>query len=290
MFEQLPVREAHLPQGTVRYRDVGDGPTLVFVHGLLVSGSLWRKVVPRLSGRYRCIIPDWPLGSHPVAMNPDADLSPPGIAAIVASFLEALALRNVTLVGNDSGGAICQLVAAARPSRLARLVLTTCDAFEVFPPPAFNYLKWLAHVPGAFFLLSKTMSLFPRLARLPIAFGKVAKHRLPDDVLAAWIAPGAADAGVRRDVTKFMRSLSSRFTIEAAEKLRRFDRPVLLAWTPEDTFFPLSLAHRLCDVLPNVTLELIDDSYVFVAEDQPERLASLIERFVPSVSVLAAAS
>src|SRR5688500_18689891 len=134
MDTPMAMKEVRLKQGVVRYREVGSGPPLVFVHGLLVNGELWRKVVPLLSGSYRCIVPDWPLGSHAVALEPDAELSPVGVAALIADFLAALELKGVTLVGNDSGGALCQLVATRHPERLGRLVLTTCDAFEVFPP------------------------------------------------------------------------------------------------------------------------------------------------------------
>ena len=96
-----------LPQGTIHYSDSGSGPTIVFVHGLLVNGTLWRKVVPRLEANFRCVVPDWPLGSHPEAMATDADLSPIGLAQIVADFLAALDLDDITLIGNDTGGAIC---------------------------------------------------------------------------------------------------------------------------------------------------------------------------------------
>src|SRR5258708_31792713 len=101
MFDQ-PLLETTLPQGIVRFRDVGHGPPIVFVHGLLVSGNIWRKVIPHLMRDHRCIAPDWPLGSHTVPMNADADLSPVGVAKMVADFLEALDLHDVTLVGHDS--------------------------------------------------------------------------------------------------------------------------------------------------------------------------------------------
>src|SRR5438445_13019107 len=95
-----------LSAGPLRYVDRGSGPPVVFVHGLLVDGRLWRKVTPLLEGRVRCIVPDWPLGSHANPMNADADLTPRGVARLIDNFLEALELRDVTLVGNDTGGAI----------------------------------------------------------------------------------------------------------------------------------------------------------------------------------------
>src|SRR5262245_59919039 len=114
------MNEVQLPQGTNRYPDIGNGEPLVFVHGLLVNGSLWRKVVPQLEPDFRCIVPDLPLGSHSQPMSPDADLSPPGLARIVHGFTAALGLESVTLVGNDTGGAISQITAANHPDRISR--------------------------------------------------------------------------------------------------------------------------------------------------------------------------
>jgi pimeloyl-ACP methyl ester carboxylesterase len=269
-----------LPQGTLRYEDVGSGPAVVFVHGLLVNGTLWRKVIPELSRSARCIAPDWPLGSHQVPMSPGADLSVEGVAKLVADFLEALDLRDVTLVGNDSGGAIAQIVAARHGSRVGRLVLTTCDAYEVFPPLLFSYLRVLPLVPGLMPLLAKAMLRVKALRNLPLAYGALAKSGIPDDILTSYLEPAATSAGVRRDTVKFVRTISPKLTLQVAKELRSFDRPVLLLWTPEDRFFPVSLAERLCKDLPNARLERIEDAYVFVAEDQPERLAEEIARFL----------
>ena len=130
--------EIHLSQGTIRYREDGTGEPLLFVHGVVVNGGLWRKVVPRLSKDFRCIVPDWPLGAHELPMNPDADLSPPALAQLVVDFMDALGLETVTLVGNDTGGAICQLVMTRRPDRIGRLVLTSCDAIDNCPPQFFR--------------------------------------------------------------------------------------------------------------------------------------------------------
>jgi pimeloyl-ACP methyl ester carboxylesterase len=268
-----------LSKGPVRYSDTGQGPTLVFVHGLLVSGALWRKVVPELSRRFRCIVPDWPLGSHQLPMNRDADLSPGGVADLIAEFLEKMDLRDVTLIGNDSGGALCQLLITRRPERVGRLVLTTCDAFEVFPPPLFTYLSVVARIPGLLWLMAAMMRLVPSMRRLPIAYGKVAKYPLSDETLDLFTAPSAKNRGVRRDLLKFLRSISPKWTMEAAKDLHSFKRPVLILWTPEDTSFPLSLGERLQQALPQARLEEISDSWVFVAEDRPEELVSRLSAF-----------
>jgi pimeloyl-ACP methyl ester carboxylesterase len=277
--------DVKLPQGTIRYRDVGRGPVLLFVHGLLVSGSVWRKVVAELSDRYRCIVPDWPVGSHTVPMNADADLTPAGIAELIADFTEALGLDDVTLVGNDSGGALCQLVVAHHPERVGRLVLTTCDAFEIFPPALFSYLKVVTYIPGVMPLLGKSMMLLPFLRRLPIAYGAVSKRPIPNDVLTEWVAPSANSAAIRRDLSKFIRGVSPRVTMEVSKLLPRFGKPVLLAWSPQDRFFPITLAERLERTFPDARIVRIDDSFVFAQEDNPAAVANAIAKFVPAVEV-----
>jgi len=270
--------EAKLRQGTISYRESGDGPPVVFVHGLLVDGRLWRKVTPLLEDNFRCIVPDLPLGSHLTPMNPDADLSPPGLARIVDGFLEALELDQVTLVANDTGGGISQITAANHPERIGRLLLTNCDAFENFPPPAFRPLQWAARVPGLLTAVLQSMRLDP-LRRTPLAYGWLIKRDLAGAPLRSWVEPFLSDGAIRRDTVKVLKGIHPRYTLEAAERLRDFDRPTMLAWATEDRFFKLSFAERLADTIPGATLERIEDSYTFVSEDQPERLASLIEAF-----------
>jgi pimeloyl-ACP methyl ester carboxylesterase len=267
-----------LPQGPIHYRDLGRGPPVVFVHGLLVNSRVFGDVPDRLAATHRCIVPEWPLGAHPEPMASDADLSARGLAALIAAFLEKLDLRDVTLVGNDSGGALSQLVTAHHGGRIARLVLTTCDAFEYYPPPAFQYLVWAARVPGLLAMLGASMRALPPLQRLPMAYGNLTKKRLPAELLAQWVAPSAR-AEIRRDVTKFLRSIDSADLLAAYERLRTLDKPVMLAWTPEDRNFPVTLAHRLREVMPRARLELIADALVFVGLDQPEKLAALISDF-----------
>jgi pimeloyl-ACP methyl ester carboxylesterase len=274
-----PQKEVRLPAGTVRYRERGAGPTVLFVHGLLVNGALWRKVVPELAPDFRCIVPDWPLGSHEVPLGEEADWTPPGVAKLIADFMAALELDDVTLVGNDSGGALCQLVVTRHPERVGRLVLTPCDAFDNFPPKMFHYLGWAAKVPGGMAPIVQSMRLRAN-RRSPIAFGWLTKRRLPNTVSDHYVNPVIRDRRIREDVRAFILGVDSEYTLAAAEKLRSFDRPVLLAWAPEDRFFPFAHAERLADLLPDARLERIEDSRTFVSEDQPGRLAELIAGFV----------
>jgi pimeloyl-ACP methyl ester carboxylesterase len=270
--------EATLPQGTIHYRESGEGPPIVFVHGLLVDGRLWRKVTPLLEDNFRCIVPDLPLGSHTTPMPPDADLSPPALARIVADFLEALELEDVTLVANDTGGAISQITAAHHPERIGRLVLTNCDAFENFLPPAFRPMQWAARVPGGLSAMMAGMRFAP-MRRLPNAYGRLIKRDFDAAPTREWVDPFLTNKAVRRDVTKVLKGIDTKYTFDAAERLRTFDRPAMLAWAVEDRFFKVAFAEKLAATINGATLERIEDSYTFVSEDQPERLAELIARF-----------
>ena len=271
------MNEVSLPQGTIRYRELGTGEPVLLVHGFLTDGELWREVAPRLAADFRVIAPDWPLGSQQLPLNRGTDLSPLGLAKIVADFMAHLQLENVTLVGNDTGGAICQLVAVHHPQRLARLVLTPCDAYENFMPPAFLPLQLIARIPGAVFAISQSMRL-AAARRLPIAYGWVTK-RADDALTASWIAPALADRQIRREIASVLKGISKRYTLEAAERFGEFTKPVLIAWAPEDRFFKLKYGERLARDFPNARLELIEDSYTFVPIDQPERTAELIAAF-----------
>ena len=272
------VREVTLSAGRIRYRELGEGPPVVFVHGLLVNADLWRAVVSEVAeAGLRCIAPDWPLGSHELPV-PEADLSPPGLAALIAEFLDRLDLHDVTLVANDTGGAIAQILMAEHPERVGRVVLTPSDSLERFFPPVFAPLPKVARIPGSMWLLAQLLRM-RALHRLPFTFGWVAKRPIPPDIVDSYLLPSRTDAKVRRDLGRFLRGVHRRHTLAAARALPRFTKPVLLAWAEEDRLFPVELAHRLAGLLPQVTVVTIKDSYTFVPEDQPEALARLVVDF-----------
>ncbi|MGZ4332239.1 MAG: alpha/beta fold hydrolase [Solirubrobacteraceae bacterium] len=266
--------EIQLSQGVVRYREQGTGTPIVLIHGLLVNGNVWDRLVPLLAAQGRCIVPDLPLGSHSLPMNKGADLSAPGLARLIAEFMERLELEDVTLVGNDTGGALCQLVAADHPERLGRLVLTTCDAFENFPPPAVRPMLTALKLPGALV----ATSLIGRLRVVRRAAFKampLTMRPIPDEQVKSWVAP-LADKRIRADLATVVRGIDPADTLAAGERLRGFDRPALIAWGAEDRFFPFSDAERLAATLPSARLERIPNARAFVQLDAPERLAEMI--------------
>jgi pimeloyl-ACP methyl ester carboxylesterase len=270
--------EIDLPQGIVRVRDDGAGPAVVFVHGLLVDGGLWRETAAALAPAHRCIVPDLPLGAHRHPMRAGADQSPRGVARLVGDLLDRLELDDVTLVGNDTGGAICQFLVDERPERVARLVLTNCDGFEQFPPAPFGAMVKAAHVPGAL----RAMLLPARAAavrRGPLGFGGLTTRGLPDELTGAWVEAFLADAGVRRDTERFLRKMDPGELLDVAARLRRYPGPVLLAWGAADRFFGLALGRRLRDAFADARLEELPGARAFVPWDEPARLAELVAAF-----------
>jgi pimeloyl-ACP methyl ester carboxylesterase len=270
-------KEIQLPAGPIRYREAGAGKPVVFVHGFLVDGRLWDGVVDRLSDRCRCIAPDWPLGAQQRAMNPDADLSPPGIARLIADFLEKMDLEDVTVVGNDSGGAMSQVLVTTHPQRIGRLVLTNCDTHENFPPGIFKAMPPLAKLPGGMLVLSAPFRIGAVARR---AFKPFAKTKIPDELVASWMEPATSDSGVMRDAKKVTAGMNKRHTLAAAHKLRSSELPILLTWAPGDKYFPISYAERLADEAGNAKIVQIPDAATFVPLDQPQRVADEIASFV----------
>ncbi|WP_280236481.1 alpha/beta fold hydrolase [Nocardia cyriacigeorgica] len=274
-----PVHEIEVPAGRIRYHDTGDGPPVVFVHGLLVNADLWRHVVPAVAAAgHRCLSPDWPLGSHTVAM-PGADLTPAGVADIIASFLERLDLTDVTIVANDTGGAITQILMTRNPARIGRVVLASVDCYEKFLPPPFTSLGALAHLPGSMRPATELLRI-RALHRLPFAFGWVAKRPIPADIVDSYLLPSRTSAAIRKDVRHFLKSANSRYTLDAATRFPSVAFPVLLVWAREEKLFPVPLADRMVRELPDATLKLVDDAYTFLPEDQPEQLTRHILEFL----------
>jgi pimeloyl-ACP methyl ester carboxylesterase len=275
------MQEIELSGGTIEYEDTGgDGPVLVFLHGVAMDGSLRRNVVAELRSDHRCVVPTIPLGAHRRPMRPDADLSILAMVRLVAEFLEKLDLRRVTLVGNDWGGAQL-LVSEGLDERVGRLVLASCEAFENYPPgiPG-RALAQAARIPGGLYLAFQSLRL-RSLRRLPTTWGWMSKNPVPDQVMDEWFRPLQTQREVRRDLRKYATSIPpKKVLLEWAERLRSFDRPALVMWAEEDRVMPREHGRRLAELFPRGQLVEIPDSYTLIPEDQPGELARAIRGFV----------
>jgi pimeloyl-ACP methyl ester carboxylesterase len=268
--------------GEIEYRESGSGPPVVFAHGVGVNGDLWRAVAPELARNdLRAIVPDLPLGGHSIPLDGEADMSLPGLADIVAGFLDALELpaAGLTLVGNDTGGAISQALVSSRPDRVGRLVLTSCDAFDRYPPPAVAYLKPTARVPGGLWLLGRAVQA-KAVQRLPIAYGWATHDPIEPRIMGSYVSGVRSSAGVRRDLARVLTDARKSDMQRASNGMSAFAGPALVAWSADDKFFPVEHGRRLAELMPDARFELIEDSRTFSPEDQPQRLVELLRGFL----------
>jgi pimeloyl-ACP methyl ester carboxylesterase len=265
--------------GSIEYRESGRGPTIVFVHGVGVNADLWRGVIPPLADQYRCIAPDLPWGSHAIPLKEDADLSLPGMARITADFLQALDLEGVTIVANDTGGAVAQVLVGSYPERIARLVLTSCDAFEKFPPTPQKYLVVVARSRALLWVVTSSLR-FRFVQRLPTAYGWVTTRPMPAEIMRSFTTPMRTNPGIRRDIRRMLRAVDNRYTFDAAERLREFDRPALVLWAEEDKIFPREHGRRLAELLPQGEFETVAGCRTFIPEEQPAALANRLREWL----------
>ncbi|HWI95951.1 MAG TPA: alpha/beta hydrolase [Solirubrobacterales bacterium] len=272
-----------LDGSTLDYFERGEGPALVFSHGWLANANLWRKVVDRLHGEFRCLALDLPLGSHRTPMASGADLSPFGVAGLIAAVLVRLDLRAATLVGNDSGGAYSQIALASHEAQIAGrvsgLVLTSCETpYDEWPPVPFDGLPEAARDPE---VLGRLLAALedPAVRAAPVAYGRLLKH--PTEASDSFALPAGRDPGVLRDVAKAMASATTAPVRAAGEALiAQHELPTLLIWSEEDEVFPVKHAARYADALADARLVRIADSYSFTPEDQPEAVAAAIGSFM----------
>jgi pimeloyl-ACP methyl ester carboxylesterase len=274
--------EAKLSAGTIEYEDTGgDGPALVLIHGLMMDGAQWRHVVADMRSEFRCLLPTLPMGAHRLPMKHDADLSLRGMGRIIAEFLERLDLREATVCFNDWCGAQV-MIADGLCDRMGRLVLASCEAFDNYPPGLPGHVAWLsAKLPGGISIARRTV-LIRRLRESPMAFGRMTKRGIPDQLMRAWVEP-LKNREIRRDLRKYAgqaRGVGRRDLLAATDYLPSFDRPVLVAWAAEDRVMPPEHGRRLAELFPNSRLVEIADSYTLIPEDQPLALAGAIREFV----------
>lgn len=270
-----------LPQAAIDYLDIGpqdsSRPPVLFVHGALVDARLWSGVANALAEQgFRCILPTWPLGSHPTPVADRTVLSPPGVAELIHQFILALDLDDVTLVGSDTGGGVCQFLIDAHPERIGRMVLTNCDAFDVFPPFPFNAVFALMRSAASTRALGAVMRV-QALRHSPLAYGLLMNH--PDPVLtASWITPAATDPRIAGDFAALARSIGHTDLTSTAPRLYRFTKPVSLVWGQKDRCFTPTLGRRLAAIFPNVTLTEVRGSRTFVSLDDPAAVIEAIGR------------
>ena len=274
--------EVVISAGTIEYREAGDpdGRPVVLLHGLLMNDAQWNLALPLLPSGFRYLLPVLPMGGHRIPMREDADLTLPGMVEIVADFLDALDLVDVTLVVTDWGGPLF-LTDIGRDKRVARLVICPSEAFDNFPPGFPGKVAWLASRNTLTVSLAMRQLKVGWLRRQWLMFGQMAKKPVPQDIVDGWMAAGLADRRIRQDLVKYCRTKFVKADlIRATKRLADFDGDVLVLWS-HNPVMPDNHATQLAD-LTGATLRYVDDANVLVMLDQPEQTAREIGAFLSS--------
>lgn len=234
--------------GGISYVDVGQGPVTLFVHGVFTNGRLWRNVVQRLRGHRRCIVVDLPGHGH---TPPIGEASLWGMADAVGTVLTELDLWDVHLVGNDTGGAVCQIVMARHEDRFASWVLTNCDTEGNTPPRAFAPVAWASRL--GLFRVAGPVVRWPALVKQIFRVGYRNPAQLPDDVVVDYLTPILGSRDAVRFMERLLRSVNPQLLGRVRPQLEACEVPTALVWGTADVFFDIEWAHWLQRLIPGAT-------------------------------------
>jgi pimeloyl-ACP methyl ester carboxylesterase len=278
---------ADLPQGRVAYRVAGPAASsrsVVFAHGVLVDARLWEAVADWLAAEgIRSYAPTLPLGAHRSPMNSYADLSPSGIAQLLLDFVAALDLTDVTIVGNDTGGAICQIMLGGDTSRVAAAVLTDCDALGTFPPRALAPLFQAMRHPGVVACLVPGLRM-DSVRHGPMGYGPLSSRGIDPGLIRSWTEP-LASKEIRRDLARFARGVHPRLLLDAASRFGQFTGPVRILWGEDDLFFRPDLGRLLSEKFVRATFTTVPGGRTFLPLDHPAEVAAEITTAMRDVEV-----
>jgi len=269
-----PVRTVTTASGTITYAEAGSGPApvAVFVHGVFLHHGLWAAQLAALSDVRRCLAPDLlahggsalaPAGGEPLDLRAQARM--------IIDFLDALGVYQADLVGNDTGGAICQVAAAMAPDRFRSLTLTNCDVHDNWPPPPFMPIVDLAR-QGV--LATALPTLAGTADQIRTGMGGSFEHPedVPDEVLLSFFAP-FADPARAKALQGYVAGMDNAVTVAIRDDLAKLTVPTQMVWGTGDEFFTLSWAQWLADTIPGAQrIVEVDGAKLFFPIERPEEL------------------
>lgn len=257
------------PSGTIAYREQGQGPVALFVHGVLLNGHLWRHQLSMLADIRRCIAPDL-LAHGDTEITANQDVSVTANAEMLREFLDARHIDQVDLVGNDSGGGIAQIFAARHPERVRSLTLTNCDAHDNWPPEPFKPFLAMAAgggLPGALTSMVGDKDVY----RSPQALGPAYEHpeRVTDETIDIYLTPHLRTAQRTRDLERFLAAFDSSHTIAVEGRLKQLRAPTFIGWGTDDIYFDVKWGDWLAATIPGMRRHIrFDGARIFFPEER----------------------
>jgi pimeloyl-ACP methyl ester carboxylesterase len=265
----MKTHSVRTPSGRISYRETGEGPVALFVHGVLLNGHLWRHQLSELSDIRRCIAVDL-LAHGDTEITPEQDVSVTANAKMLSEFLGALDIDQVDLVGNDSGGGIAQIFAAQNPSRVRTLALTNCDTHDNWPPDAFKPFLEMAAAGGLRSTL-EAMLADKNVYRSPRALGPAYEHpeHVTDETIETYLRPLIRTTQRTADFQRFLAAFDCRHTLAAEPGLRKLRAPTLIVWGTDDIYFDLQWSHWLAQTIPGTRRRVeLKDARIFFPEER----------------------
>ncbi len=277
----MTTRTAETASGKIAYEETGAGPVALFVHGVLMNKHLWRHQLAALGDIRRCIAPDL-LAHGDTEIAPDQDVSVTANATMLREFIDALGIDQVDLVGNDSGGGICQIFAANYPDRVRTLTLTNCDTHDNWPPEAFKGFVDMVRAGGLKDTLT-AMVADKAVYRAPQALG--AGYEDPQSVTDAdidtYLSPFLRTPQRTADLERFVNAFDNRHTVVIEPKLRALQAPTLIAWATDDVFFPVKWAQWLAETIPGAKPPvLFEGARIFFPEERADAFNTVFRKHV----------
>jgi len=266
-------RNIETPSSRINYVEQGSGPVALFVHGVLLNGYLWRHQLAQLSNIRRCIALDL-LAHGGTEIAATQDVSVTANAHMLLEFLDALKIDQVDLVGNDSGGGICQIFAALYPQRIRSLVLTDCDTHDNWPPEPFKPFVAMVAAGGLAETLNAMLS-DKSIYRSEQALGPAYQQpqAVTDDTIETYLRPLLGSPQRTRDIERFINAFDCRHTVAIENQLQQLRAPTLIAWGTDDIYFDLEWSSWLEKTIPGTRRRIeFQSARVFFPEERADEL------------------
>jgi pimeloyl-ACP methyl ester carboxylesterase len=260
--------------------EIGQGPAILFVHGLSGCWANWLEQMAAFADSHRLIAVDLPGFGH--SPGDAGETSMPGYARLLDLLLTQLGVESATVVGNSMGGLIAAELAAGRPDRVERLVLVSPAGLSTYANRITNrglpIVRSLERVLalGASWAAANSDAITrrPRMRELALK-GVVAHPSRLNGALAAEQVRGAGTDG-------FLSALESIVEFDLRERLPLIACPTLIVWGEKDRLIPVRDAHIFAELIRGARKVLYPDTGHVAMLERPQDFNPLLAEFLAS--------